>query len=72
MKHTKNSMRGNAALWCILACLLLLLPASAGAVERNYLTSQFTEAEVSAALVPCKTDLLMVFNGGIKRGLAEA
>ena len=51
MKHTKNSMRGNAALWCILACFLLLLPASAGAVERNYLTSQFTEAEVSAALV---------------------
>ena len=51
MKHTTNSMRGNAALWCILAYFLLLLPASAGAVERNYLTSQFTEAEVSAALV---------------------
>ena len=51
MNHTKNSLRGNAALWCILACCLLLLPASAGAVERNYLTSQFTEEKVSAALV---------------------
>lgn len=51
MKHTKNSLRGSVALLCFLACSLLLLPASAGAVERNYLTSQFTEEEVSAALV---------------------
>lgn len=49
--HAHYAWQSCVQMLCIIACCLLLLPASAGAVERNYLTSQFTEEEVSAALV---------------------